>query len=188
MHADEQTVLSVTLPQADEVLSYVLSRFEGELPLPGAPPHITLLFPWMPPARIDEKVLAELAGLFDGFPSFDCSLKLGWFGSEALLLVPEDPDPFVRLTKAIIRRWPEFPYYGGDYESIEPHVSLAYGDESSLSGLATEIAGHIPLRASVSSIDLSVGQPGHMITRAEFSLSSVESPTAALSSNASARR
>jgi len=178
MQEEEQTVLSVTLPQANEVLSYVRSRFEGEVPPPGAPPHITLLYPWMPPALIDEKVLTELARLLVGFPSFDFSLGLGWFGCEVLLLVPEDPAPFVRLTKAIICRWPDFPYYGGDYDSIEPHVSLAYGDESSLSGLATEIVGQVPIRGRTSSIDLSIGQPGHMVTRAQFSLSSSDSPTA----------
>ena len=45
----------------------------------------------MPPALIDGKVLTELALLFVGFPAFDLSLRLGWFGREVLLLVPEDP-------------------------------------------------------------------------------------------------
>ena len=177
MPEEDQSVLAISLPQADNVLSYVRSRFRGEVPPVGAPAHITLLYPWMPPALIDEKVLTELASLFAGFPMFDFSLKLGWFGCEVLLLVPEYPTPFIRLTKAIVRRWPEFPYYSGEHDDIEPHVTLAYGDESSLSGLAAEVAGQVPVRVRTSSIGLSIGQPGHMIVRAEFSLSPADSPT-----------
>ena len=152
MPEEDRSVLAISLPQADNILSCVRSRFGGEVPLAGVPAHITLLYPWMPPALIDEKVLTELASLFVGFPIFDLSLKLGWFGCEVLLLVPEDPAPFIRLTKAIIRRWPEFPYYSGDYDDIEPHVSLAYGDEPSLSELAAEVSGQVPVR--ISSISL----------------------------------
>jgi hypothetical protein len=175
MREEDESVLSISLPQADNVLSYVRSRFGGEVPPVGAPAHITLLYPWMPPALIDEKVLTELELLFVGFPAFGFSLELGWFGYEVLLLVPENPTPFIRLTQAIIRRWPEFPYYGDDYDDIEPHVSLAYGNESNLSELAADIASQVPVRASTSSIDLSVGQPGRMITRAEFLLNPVDS-------------
>jgi hypothetical protein len=180
MPEEDQSVLAISLPEADNVLSYVRSRFGGEVPPVGVPAHITLLYPWMPPALINEKVLTELASLFAGLPIFDLSLKLGWFGREVLLLVPQDPAPFIRLTKAIVRRWPEFPYYSGEYDDIEPHVTLAYGNEFSLSGLAAEVASQVPVRARTSSIGLSIGQPGHMIVRAKFSLSPADSPTSSV--------
>jgi hypothetical protein len=82
------------------------------------------------------------------------------------------PSPFIPLTEAITCQWPEFPYYGGDYDDIEPHVSLAYGDEPNLSELAAGICDLTPVQGRASLIDLSVGQPGYMITRAEFSLRS----------------
>ena len=130
----------------------------------------------MVPKRINKKTLAKLASLFAGFPKFDLSLKLGWFGGEVLLLIPHDSFPFIRLTKEIIHQWPEYPCYGGEYDDIEPHITLAYGDESNLIDLAEDIANKLPLRADISSIDLSVGQPGRMITRAKLSLSLDNSP------------
>jgi len=171
MTEEDQSVLAISLPQADNILSFARSQFKGEVPPAGVPPHITLLYPWMPPSQIDAKVLAELALLFAGFSTFGFSLKLGWFGREVLLLVPGNPAPFIRLTKAIIRQWPEFPYYDGAYNDIKPHVSLAYGNESSLSELATQITDQVPVHSRASSVTLSVGRPGHMITRAEFPLS-----------------
>jgi len=47
---------------------------------------------------------------------------------EVPLLVPEDPSPFVRMTRAVVRRWPEYPDYSGQHPEIQPHVSLAYGN------------------------------------------------------------
>lgn len=167
---ERQSVLSISVPEANGVCHYVRSRYNGEVPPVGVPAHITLLSPWMPPGRIDETVLAELATVFAGFPAFEFSLDLGWFGHEVLLLVPNDPTPFIDMTKAIMRQWPEFKYYDGDYGDIEPHVTLAYGSESSLSEVAAEIARQVPVRARAGSICLNVGKPGQMMTRKMFFL------------------
>ena len=166
----DQSVISVSLPTAEPLMAHVRSRFAGELPPPGVPPHITLQYPWMPPARIDEAALAELESLFAAFPAFDFSLKLGWFGREVLLLVPDDPAPFVRLTEAILRRWPQYPYYAGEYDQIQPHATLAFGNQTSLSPLAAALADQVPIRAKASSAELNCGPPGQMATRATFTL------------------
>ena len=170
MSDEDQSVLTIPVPQADGILSHVRSSFSGEVPPAGSPAHITLLYPWMPPASIDDHVLAELTVLFATFPDFGFSLKQGWFGREVLLLVPDDASPFVRLTEAIVHRWPEYPYYGADYDKIEPHISLAYGDEAGLSGLAAEVMHQLPVQAHASFVDLSTGQPGRMVTCAKFPL------------------
>ncbi len=172
MAEKDQSVITISLPEAGDLMLHVRSRFAGELPPVGVPPHITLQYPWMPPVLIDEGVLAEVDSLFAAFSVFDFSLNLGWFGREVLLLVPDDPTPFVRLTKAILSRWPEYPYYGGEYDAIEPHATLAFGAEASLSALAAEIADLVPIRARASSVTLSTGEPGHMIVRARFQLGS----------------
>jgi hypothetical protein len=167
---EDQSVLAIPVPQADGILSHVRSSFSGEVPPAGSPAHITLLYPWMPPASIDDNVLAELSSLFAAFPAFDFILKQGWFGREVLLLVPADARPFVSLTEAIVHRWPEYPYYGGEYDEIEPHISLAYGDEAGLSGLAAEVTHQLPVQVHAPFVDLSTGEPGHMVTRAKFPL------------------
>ena len=167
---EEQSVLAISVPEANSILDYVRSRYKGDIPLVGVPAHITLLYPWMPPGRIDETILAELATVFAGYPAFEFTLDLGWFGQEVLLLVPKDPTPFIDITKAIMRKWPEFKYYNGEYSDIEPHVTLAYGNESSLSEVAAEVAKQVPVQACATSICLSVGKPGQMITRKMFLL------------------
>jgi hypothetical protein len=158
------------MPEADEILKRVRAIYSGEAPPRGASAHITIQYPWMPPAEIGTQDIARLADLFADFPSFDFSLQLGWFGQKVLLLVPEDATPFVRLTQAVLDRWPQYPYYGGDYTEIEPHVSLAYGDETGLSKLAEQLSPSLPLRGRVTHVTLSSGIPGSMTCRASFPL------------------
>jgi hypothetical protein len=158
------------MPEADEILKRVRAIYSGEVPPPGASAHITIQYPWMPPAEIGTQDIARLADLFAGFPSFDFSLELGWFGREVLLLVPEDPTPFVLLTQTVLRRWPQYPYYGGEYTEIEPHVSLAYGEESGLARLADQLAGCTPVIGRATHVTLSTGIPGSMTCRARFPL------------------
>ena len=95
-----QSVLGISVPEADAVLS-LGSAFDGEVPPVGVNAHITIMYPWMPPALIDEEAISDLTSLFSGFSSFDFSLRVGWFGHEVLLLVPEYDSPFVCMTEAV---------------------------------------------------------------------------------------
>ena len=124
----------------------------------------------MPPALIEEPTITCLSSLFSEFPCFDFSLRLGWIGREVLLLVPEDDSPFLRMTETVLNRWPQYPYYGGEYDKIEPHVSLAYGEGGPLSRVADLIAGYVPVRGQAILVGLSTGKPGFMTCRARFPL------------------
>lgn len=81
---EEQSVLAISVPEANGILDYVRSRYKGDIPLVGVPAHITLLYPWMPPGRIDETILAELATVFAGYPAFEFTLDLGVWARGAI--------------------------------------------------------------------------------------------------------
>ncbi len=164
-----QTALAALVPEADGLLDWVASmggdaRTEGVLP-----GHITLVFPFIPMELVSEAELTRLREFFAAQPAFGGELVVGWFGREVLLLVPADPAPLIRLTQAVVDAWPEYPYYGGAYSEVEPHATLAYGDEASLCPMAerVEAMGAIPF--SVSSIALCEGS--EMQVRYTFGLS-----------------
>ena len=51
----------------------------------GIPAHITILFPFMPPAYIDDAVLHRLAGIFAAVPAFEHRLvRTSWFGEDVV--------------------------------------------------------------------------------------------------------
>jgi 2'-5' RNA ligase len=116
----------------------------------GMPAHITLLYPFLPPERLDEDVLRELDGLFAGVSAFRFALTgTGRFQEEFLYLAPEPAEPFVRLTEALTARWPEAPPYGGTVDTITPHLTaLHHSDEELLERAARELAAELPIEGT----------------------------------------
>jgi 2'-5' RNA ligase len=96
---------------------------------PGMPPHVTLLYPFIPPARLDADDVATLRRIVGAAPAFSFALRgVGRF-EQVLYLAPEPAAPFVALTRALVQRWPEHPPYEGAYEDIVPHLTVVQGRE-----------------------------------------------------------
>ncbi len=95
----------------------------------GVPLHVTVMYPFLPARSVrqaEEQWLAELAA---GIGPFDFALThLDTFPG-VHYLAPEPAAPFVAITEAIQRRWPSCQPYGGVYDSVIPHVTVAFGDD-----------------------------------------------------------
>jgi len=75
-----------------------------------------------------------------------------------LYLAPEPAAPFVAMTEACARRWPEHPPYAGAFADVIPHLTLAEGPEPP--GLAERAASMLPLRARAETAWLMTPRPG----------------------------
>ena len=69
--------------------------------------------------------------------------------SGRLYLRPEPEEPFVALTEALVEAFPAFLPYGGEFEEIVPHATVAEGDEELLAGLAQDLIARLPVKARV---------------------------------------
>jgi 2'-5' RNA ligase len=118
-----RTALIVAVPEAEEAVGALRLRHDWSAAL-GVPAHVTILFPFAPPERVDE---AELAALVAARAAFDFELaRLETFPGELVTwLAPEPAEPFVELTNAVWRRWPEFPPYEGVHEVVIPHLTVS---------------------------------------------------------------
>jgi len=117
--------LIIEVPEAEPAVGEPRSRLDGNARL-GIPAHITVLFPFMPPAYIDDAVLRRLAGLFAAVPAFEHRLvRTSWFGEDVLWLAPDDDAPFRSLTELVHREFPDYPPFGGQYEDVVPHLTIA---------------------------------------------------------------
>jgi hypothetical protein len=75
-------------------------------------------------------------------PPLDFALtEVGRFPG-VVYLAPKPAAPFIALTQAVVERWPDDQPYGGAYEEIIPHLTVAHR-ETVPSGLA----GRLPLTA-----------------------------------------
>jgi 2'-5' RNA ligase superfamily len=133
----------------------------------GLPPHITVLFPFLPARRVDDAALVDTLG---AFPAFDFALTaIGRFPG-VLYLTPEPAAPFLALTEACVRRWPDHPPYRGAYAEVIPHLTLAEGAERP--GLAAEVERRLPLHARAEEVwVMAPGGDGRWTRRAAVPLS-----------------
>ncbi|MET9497523.1 2'-5' RNA ligase family protein [Streptomyces sp. NPDC006552] len=145
--APGDTALTIPVPEADALVRT------------GARAHVTVLYPFLPLARLTAATQAQLRATFAALPPFTCAFAelRRWPG--VLYLHPSPADPFRVLTKAVRERWPEaVPYRGvfGD-EPLDPHLTLAAGEDTD--GLPTgPFLRHLPLRAEIRSVRLIVTQ------------------------------
>jgi len=122
------------------------------------PAHVTLLFPFIPPGQIDDEVRRKLARLFKRFSPFRCVLdRVERFPATAYL-APMHPQPFIELTQAIVREFPQYPPYGGAHEGVIPHLTIADKDAAAAETVERELRAalenHGPVQAHCGSVRL----------------------------------
>lgn len=134
----------------------------------GLPAHITILYPFLNGRTIDGDTEAALASLLREIPCFDFELsEIGRFPG-VVYLAPKPAERFVALTEALVARWPEQQPYGGDYQEIIPHLTVAYG-----APIPDGLAERLPLAARAEEVWLMTRSAGRWARRRAFPLGSV---------------
>lgn len=139
----------------------------------GMPAHVTIMFPFVPPTRIDDGVVAALRGVFAATPAFEVGFsKTGWF-EDAVWWAPEPAEPFVALTRAVSARFGLLPYAGEHGDDVVPHLTIGHrAPIERLRAAEAEVAAGPPVRAAVRSAVLMTGtlEPASWTTLAELRL------------------
>jgi 2'-5' RNA ligase len=117
-----RTALIVPVPEAEPAVGEIRLAHDPSAAR-GAPAHITILFPFLPPEQIDEDALRDLCSRF---PAFDFVLdRVGQFEDGAVWLHPEPTWRFADLTAAVWQRWPQCPPYEGAFDEVIPHLTVS---------------------------------------------------------------
>jgi hypothetical protein len=170
----DESALVVLVPEAEPLVRPFRDRYDPSAAA-GVPAHITLLYPFRPPYEIDQAMLDELRGCFQGFASFRFSLApIRRFPDGELYLAPDPDEPFRQLTLAIWDRY-ETPPYGGKWPDIVPHLSVAWvKDEQQCDRVADEFTRaaqqELPIAATAAEVTLLEQRSGTWRMRATFGL------------------
>ena len=144
----------VTVPEADAIVGDWRRAHTGDAPA-GLPAHVTILFPFVPAARLQEAE-ERAAEIVATEPAFDLAFERTARFPGLLYLAPEPPEPFLSLTAAFAEGWPEHPPYEGEHDTVVPHLSVAHADDEVLDAIAAELELQLPLRTRVSEASLFV--------------------------------
>ena len=119
------TAVIVPVPMADPLVG----GFRNDLDVAaswGVPAHVTVLYPFVEPAQLNEQVMAALATAVGSLRAFDYRLdRTAWFDEDVLWLAPEPAQPFREFTTAVWRAFPEHPPYEGAHGDSVPHLTVA---------------------------------------------------------------
>lgn len=154
----EGTALLVVVPAAEPAVGEHRARLDPSARV-GVPAHLTVLYPFLPPALIDDAVLASLTALFAPVPAFAFTLdRVSWFGDDVVWLGPRDARPFRALTALAWEAFPVLAPYGGQYADVTPHLTIGqHGAPAALRAAAQAVRPHLPIEAMAAEVTLMAG-------------------------------
>ena len=166
-----ETALLVPMFELDGTIREVwreLNRGNGHMP-----PHVTVLYPFLPAEQITHAVIDRLTKICAKHDAIDFTFqRTGWFGKKVLYLSPSPSEPFVALSQSVLDDFPECEPYGGKYAEIIPHLTISEsGTAGSLRRTERRVARHLPIRATAQRVFLMALDPsGHWTIVASMSL------------------
>lgn len=133
----------------------------------GVPLHITVMCPFLPARSVRQPEEEQIAELAAGIAPFDYALTHHDTFPGVHYLAPEPAASFVAITEAIQHRWPSCQPYRGVYDSVIPHMTVAFGDPPAD---PAELERALPIVASASEVWLMSQTPRGWRTQRRFPL------------------
>jgi 2'-5' RNA ligase len=142
-----RSAIVVPVPEAAPVVDGWRERTLLTKPSTGVPAHVTLDFPFVPAAELTEELVDGLRELFAAVEPFEFELRRTGRFPHTLYLAPEPAEPFVALVDRLRTAYPDFPPYGGRYEGVVPHLTVAEGEDAVLDEAEADVLRSLPLSA-----------------------------------------
>jgi hypothetical protein len=169
-----ESALIICAPEADAAIGECRLLYDPSA-IRGVPAHITVLYPFKAPASITREDLRTLTRLFSTFPAFDVTLDELRRFTNVLYLAPEPAQPIRALTEAVTARFPDYPPYGGAYDEVIPHMTVAQADDPQIldqieAEFAAKCSDDLPIRTHATEVVLLDNAAGIWRRRAIFPL------------------
>ena len=165
-----ETLMFVPASEAEGLVREWRARYDPSCSA-GVPAHITILYPFRHPDLVDDVLISDLTSLFSVHSPFSYRLtRIGRFPA-VTHLVPEPPDPFVALTGAVAKRYPDCPPYWGLYGEVVPHCTVAHTDDDAVhEAIEMAVTPALPVRGRATEVVLMQEREGAWTFRARFPL------------------
>jgi hypothetical protein len=121
-----ETAIVVPVEGAELLLAAAATVFGFDRP-PGAPAHVTLLYPFVDAERLVVGHAHEAQRALSDVQPFECSFSsIGRFDDPpvAIYLEPKPVEQFSAMIEALIAAFPKFPPYGGAVDEVVPHLTI----------------------------------------------------------------
>jgi 2'-5' RNA ligase len=160
-----ETALVVVVDEATDVVAPFRQRHLELSVRRRIPPHVTLLYPFVPADGLDDGVLAEVSALARSWTAFGGRLAGVRCSGVWVWLEPEPLARFAELRERARERFPSLALAGGPGAELPPHLTIGRvvdaADAMPLAALAElELGPSLPLAFRVDSLTLLAERPG----------------------------
>ena len=174
-----ESIILVPIPSADPVVGKWREKYDHAA-LHGIPSHITLLFPFKNWEEINSEVINKLNVIFSKCKSFQFSLSQINTFPNVVFLEPSPKEKFIQLTQEIVKFFPENPPYRGNYQSINPHLTIGQFNPSQDTNkikeeIAHDIHTRLPIKATAQEVWLMEKVKGDWSVRIKIPLTDEKS-------------
>jgi 2'-5' RNA ligase len=141
------TALIVPVEEAEQAVGPWRRRYTQD-GADGMPAHVTLLCPFVDDSILVAGHVREVEALLGSFEPFD--FRLATFAEfpgppPVLYFEPRPAEPFRAMTEALGQRFPDCPPYGGVFDEIIPHLTIAEGPAAPFAEIQDAVAPAVPL-------------------------------------------
>ena len=120
----------------------------------GAQPHVTALFPFAPAANLTDDVRDGLARIAATVDPFVVRFERARLFPGVVWVEPVPDAPFRALTRSIATRWPAWPPYGGQFDTVIPHLTIAESETAALDRVTAAVEAELPFEARAERLEL----------------------------------
>lgn len=168
------TALVVLVPEADPLVGEHRQKYDPSA-ADGMPAHITILYPFLTTAEINDRVITDLRAVADSHRRFAFSLSGTQTFPGVLYLAPEPAQPFYLLARAYATRFASDLPNDDTPRDYIPHLTVANtGDQRTITDITLEFWHAYPdgisIRSEAHTVSLMVRQSGQWIQTTEFAL------------------
>lgn len=155
-----QTALIVPVPEAEQTVGPFRMSLDRSA-VWGVPAHVTVLYPFLSPERINDDVLAAIAEIVRAVPRFDVNLThVEWFADTVVWLAPEPAHPFRTLTGFGVPAVSRHSRYAGAHTDVVPHLTIGHdGPHHEPRRAAAAAAASLPIHADIDVVRHISGSP-----------------------------
>lgn len=159
-----EAALVVLVPEIEPLVASFRQKYDPSA-AQGVPAHITVNYPFVPGTHLSPELDESLHDLFAMYGPFPFRLERLSRFPDVLYLAPEPDLPFRELTELVSARFPNSPPYGGEFEEVVPHLTIAQsGDDRVLQQLEIQISC---LAEGILPIDLRADEVWLLIQKSE---------------------
>ena len=122
----------------------------------GVPPHVTILYPFVPAVELTLAVRDEVAAIAREIRTFTVTFASAARWAGLAYLEPQPSASFTGLIDRIAACFPEHPPYAGAISEVIPHLTVVESTSVPLDEIVASVQASLPFEAAAEALEVLV--------------------------------